>query len=107
MSLWTIKTTKMKAVFIIHNQSQTERVEYMLDRLEIKGFTRWENVQGRGSNTGEPRLGTHTWPEMNTSLMAVIEDEKVAELLESIKKLDAINEEVGIRAFVWEVLEMV
>lgn len=97
----------MKAVFIIHNQSQTERVEFMLDRLEIKGFTRWENVHGRGSQTGEPRLGTHTWPEMNSSLMAVVEDEKVAGLLKSVKKLDAISEEVGIRAFVWEVLESV
>jgi len=97
----------MKSVFIIHNQSQTERVEYMLDRLEIRGFTRWESVQGRGSRTGEPRLGTHTWPEMNTSLMAIVEDEKVADLLSAIKKLDAINEEVGIRAFVWEILESV
>jgi len=79
----------------------------MLDRLEIRGFTRWESVQGRGSRTGEPRLGTHTWPEMNTSLMAIVEDEKVADLLSAIKKLDAINEEVGIRAFVWEILESV
>ena len=97
----------MKAVFIIHNQSQTERVEYMLDRLEVKGYTRWEEVHGRGSHTGEPRLGTHTWPEMNSSLIAVVEDERVAEILESVKKLNAINEEVGIRAFVWEVLETV
>ena len=97
----------MKAVFIIHNQSQTERVEFMLDRLEITGFTRWEDVHGRGSRGGEPRLGTHTWPEMNTSLMVVVEDAQVPELLESIKKLDAIDERVGIRAFVWEVLETV
>ncbi len=97
----------MKAVFIIHNQSQTERVEYMLDRLRIKGFTRWEEVHGRGSITGEPRFGTHTWPEMNSSVMTVVEDDQVTELLSSIKKLDAVNEEVGIRAFVWEVLETV
>ena len=77
----------------------------MLDRLEIKGFTRWENVHGRGSQTGEPRLGTHTWPEMNSSLMAVVEDDKVAGLLASVKKLDATNEEVGIRAFVWDIVE--
>ncbi len=97
----------MKAVFIIHNQSQTERVEFMLDRLEIRGFTRWEDVHGRGSQSGEPRLGTHTWPEMNSSLMVVIEDSQVPVLLESIKKLDAVDERVGIRAFVWEITETV
>ena len=97
----------MKAVMIIHNQAQAERVEYMLDHLEIKGFTKWEDVHGRGSQTGEPRMGTHTWPEMNSSVMAVVEDEKVSALLEAVKKLDAVNEEVGIRAFVWEILETV
>lgn len=97
----------MKAVMIIHNQAQAERVEYMLDRLEIKGFTKWENVQGRGSETGDPRMGTHTWPEMNSSVMAVVDDEKVPVLLESVRKLDAVDEEVGIRAFVWEIVETV
>jgi len=98
---------KMKAVLIIHNQAQAERVEYMLDRLNIRGFTKWESVIGRGSETGEPRLGTHTWPEMNSSVLTVIEDGKVPELLEAVKKLNAISEEVGIRAFVWEVLASV
>ena len=101
------KFKKMKAVMIIHNQAQAERVEYMLDRLEINGYTKWEDVKGRGSVTGEPRLGTHTWPEMNSSVMAVLDDDKVPGLLESIKKLDAVNEEVGIRAFVWEIIEAV
>lgn len=97
--------TMMKAVLIIHNQAQAERVEYMLDRLEIRGFTKWESVLGRGSVQGDPRMGTHTWPEMNSSVLAVVEDEKVRILLDSIKKLDAINEEVGIRAFVWDIIE--
>ena len=97
----------MKAVMIIHNHAQAERVEYMLDRLEIKGFSKWENVTGRGSKTGEPRMGTHTWPEMNSSVLAVVEDEMVSGLLESVRKLDSVNEEVGIRAFVWEIVETV
>jgi len=97
----------MKAVFIIFNQTHTERVEYMLDRLEIRGYTWWAEVQGRGSETGEPRMGTHTWPEMNSALMAMVPDEQVEGLLESVKKLDRVNEEVGIRAFVWDVLKSV
>ena len=59
----------MKCVFIVYNQANTERVEYMLDELGIRGFTFFEQVQGRGSRDGEPRRGTHTWPEMNWSRM--------------------------------------
>lgn len=94
----------MKAVFIAFNQAHTERVEYMLDRLGIRGFTWWQEVHGKGTQTGEPRMGTHTWPEINSALMAVVADEEVDALLEAVKKLDHINQEVGIRAFVWDIL---
>ncbi|MBR2618134.1 MAG: hypothetical protein IKC81_02350 [Paludibacteraceae bacterium] len=97
----------MKSVFIVFNQANTERVEYMLDMLEISGFTFFEQVQGRGTNGGEPRRGTHTWPEMNSAVMTVVEDEKVPELLSVVRKLDARNKEVGVRAFVWNIEQTV
>ena len=46
----------MKAIFIVYNQTNTERVEYLFDRLAIRGFTTWEQVNGRGSVEGEPRM---------------------------------------------------
>lgn len=97
----------MKAVFIVFNQANTERVEYMLDRLDIRGYTWWNDVLGRGSFDGEPRMGTHTWPEINSAVLTIVPDEKVDELLEKVKKLDEVNKEVGVRAFVWEVLKSV
>lgn len=97
----------MKAVFIVFNQANTERVEYMLDRLGIRGYTWWNDVLGRGSVDGEPRMGTHTWPEINSAALTIIEDEKVDELLEKVKKMDEINKEVGVRAFVWDILKSI
>ena len=97
----------MKAVFITFNQVNTERVEYMLDRLNIRGFTFWENVQGRGTHDGEPRRGTHTWPEMNSAVITVVNDEQVDDLLKAIRRLDNRNKEVGVRAFVWNVEQTV
>ena len=88
---------------MIYNQAHTERVEYLLDKLGVKGYSLWENVQGRGSNTGVPHLGTHAWPEINKSVLTVVEDDAVDEILATVKKIDSINEEVGIRAFVWNV----
>ena len=97
----------MKSVFIVFNQAFTSRVEFLLDELQVRGFTLFEQVQGRGSVTGEPRRGSHTWPEMNSAVMAVVPDDRVEELLYTVRKLDARNREVGIRAFVWNIEQSV
>lgn len=93
----------MKSVFITFNQVHTERVEYALDRLKIRGYTQWEGVKGRGSVDGDPHMGTHTWPEINNAILTVVEDEMADKLLEVIKKIDNISKEVGVRAFVWNI----
>ena len=97
----------MKSVMIVFNQAFTSRVEYLLDELGIRGFTFFEEVQGRGSVDGEPHRGTHTWPEMNSAVLTVVPDEKVDELLLTVRKLDARNKAVGVRAFVWNIEQSV
>jgi hypothetical protein len=51
--------------------------------------------------------GTHAWPEINKSVLTIVEDELVDSVLDIVKKIDSVNDEVGIRAFVWDVLKMV
>ncbi|MCF8332164.1 MAG: hypothetical protein K9H84_06905 [Bacteroidales bacterium] len=97
----------MKSILIIFNQAHTEKVEFMLDRLEIRGYTQMNEVYGRGSVDGDPHMGTHTWPEQNNAIMTVVEDEKVDAILDAITKMDAINKEVGVRAFVWNIERIV
>ena len=97
----------MKSVMIIFNQANTSRVEYMLDVLGIHGFTFFEQVQGRGTNGGEPCRGTHAWPEMNSAVLTVVEDSQVETLLESVRKLDLRNPEIGVKAFTWKIGQMV
>lgn len=97
----------MKAVMIIYNQAHTEKIDYMLTSLGIRGYSMIENVQGRGSRDGVPHLGTHTWPEINSAMYVMVDDEMVDPLLEKVRKIDSINEEVGIRAFVWEIIKTV
>ena len=96
----------MKAIMIIYNQALTEKVEYMLEKLNIRGFTRWPTVWGTGTTDGDPRMGTHTWPEINSATLAVVNDDIVDTVLDKVKKMDSINHEVGIRAFVWNVEKM-
>jgi nitrogen regulatory protein PII len=79
----------------------------MFDKLGIRGYTWWNDVLGRGSEDGETRMGTHTWPEINSAVLTIVPDEKVDALLEAVKKMDNINKEVGVRAFVWDILKAV
>ena len=97
----------MKSVLIVHNQVLGIELLRLLDELKIRGFTQWTTVQGRGSETGEPRMGTHTWPELNGALLCVAHDELAKELLARIRKMDEAAPEQGLRAFAWTVDEAI
>ncbi len=93
----------MKAVFVSYNQALTDRVYDILDKLSIRGFTKWELTEGRGSIDGEPHYGSHAWPSMNSSLLAIVDDEKVTPLLSELKAMDEVTKMQGSRAFVWNI----
>jgi len=93
----------MKAIFIIYGQSLTQPVENLLNKLDIRGFTRWEEVQGRGSHKGEPHYGTHAWPSKNGSILTVVNEQKAEMLLNALKRLNEKAEQQGLKAFSWDV----
>lgn len=95
----------MKALFISYNQAMTERIEGMLDELGIRGFTMFPLTYGRGSFTGEPHMASHTWPAMNTSVLAIVEDEKVEPAMAALREIDKDTQLQGMRAFVWDVTD--
>jgi nitrogen regulatory protein PII len=93
----------MKSILITFNQAFDERIKELLDKQMLRGFTYWENVQGRGSKDGEPHYGSHAWPTLNSAIISVIDDEKVDKLLASLRALDEETPMLGLRAFVWNV----
>jgi hypothetical protein len=96
----------MKALFISYNQALTDRIDRMLDEHGVRGFTRWALTEGRGTHTGEPHYGPHAWPTINTSVLAIVEDEKIPVLLDALREIDALTEQQGPRAFVWDITAM-
>jgi nitrogen regulatory protein PII len=42
---------------------------------------------------------------MNTSILAIVEDEKVEELLEAVREIDSTTKMQGSRAFVWDITQ--
>ncbi|NDP21892.1 MAG: hypothetical protein GZ091_12550 [Paludibacter sp.] len=93
----------MKSIFIAFDQAYFEQIVTLLSTNHVRGFTRWEEVQGRGSKTGEPHLGSHAWPTLNSSLLTVVDDEKVNPILNDLRALNDTSDRMGIRAFVWNV----
>lgn len=93
----------MKAIFISFNQAYNEEIVEVLESFGQRGFTRWENVAGRGSVSGIPHYGNHAWPEMNISVLAMVDDAVVQPVLDALKEKDRASEALGLRAFVWNI----
>ena len=93
----------MKSVLITFDQAYFERIIALLDRLSCRGFTYLERVQGRGSKTGDPHFGSHAWPSMCSAIIAVVDEAKVAPLLDALHALDVETPQLGLRAFVWNI----
>ena len=92
----------MKAVMIIYNQAHSSVVMNILDSLSVRGFTKWTEVQGRGSKKGEPHYGTHAWPSKNMVTLAIVDADVVPTLIGELKKANEAAIEQGLRAFVWD-----
>lgn len=97
----------MKSIMITFDQAYNERIVELLDRMNCRGFTRWEQVQGRGTKKGEPHYGSHAWPSLCSAIMTVVDDYKVKPLLEKLHEMDQETEMLGLRAFVWSVEESI
>lgn len=93
----------MKALFVSYNQALTDRINKLLDDYGVRGFTRWALTEGRGTHDGEPHYGTHAWPAMNTSVLVIVEDEKIPVLLDALRAIDETTKQQGCRAFVWDI----
>ena len=95
----------MKVVFIAYNKALTDAIDEILDKQNIRGYTYWDTVYGRGSQRGEPHMGSHAWPGVNSTIITVIPGNKVAPLFEALRKLDSEREMLGLRAYTWSVEE--
>ena len=93
----------MKAIFIAFDRAHYDDVINVLNHNNCRGFTYWQDVQGRGTRTGEPHYGSHAWPGMNSSIMSIVEDARVSPVLDALRAIDEAKPALGLRAFVWTV----
>ncbi len=93
----------MKAIFIAFDQAYYERIVDMLERNNCRGFTAWQEVQGRGSKSGEPHYGSHAWPSLASSIITMVEDNRADAILDKLHEMDLATPKLGLRAFVWQI----
>lgn len=97
----------MKAVMILIDQAHYDEIIENLSSLNIRGFTSWKEVFGRGSKSGIPHYGSHAWPSVNNAILTMVEDNRVPQLLKYLRKLDNESPNLGLRAFVWNIEEAI
>lgn len=97
----------MKAIFISYNQAYNDEIVDLLESFGQRGFTRWTDIQGRGSSTGEPRYGSHAWPGINMGIMTIVEEDKAKEIMKALNQKNLFNEALGLRAFSWQIEDTV
>ena len=93
----------MKAIFIAYNQAYNDEIVRLLEAEGQRGYTLWEEIGGRGSVDGEPHLGSHAWPTRNHALFAAVPDDTAVRVMELLRRTDAENPKLGLRAYVWGV----
>lgn len=93
----------MKAIFIAFDQAYYDEVMTILKSNNIRGFTSWGEVMGRGTDKGIPHFGTHAWPSLNSAVITIVEAHRVKPVLADLKALDATSDLMGLRAFVWNI----
>lgn len=93
----------MKAILITFDQAHYSRIIEELEKANCRGFTAWEQVQGRGSVMGEPHYGSHAWPSMASAIISMVEDHRVDTVLAKLREIDESRPKLGLRAFVWNI----
>lgn len=97
----------MKSVLITFDQAHYSRIIATLDHHACRGYTSWPQVNGRGSHTGDPHLGSHAWPSLASAILTVVDDDKVPALLKALREIDADRPLLGLRAFAWPVTDYI
>ncbi len=95
----------MKMLLVICAAALGEDVLEAIKAHGVTGYTRWDDVCGDG-RSGGPHLGIHVWPVTNQAYAFAVEEEKIPELLETVRELRSRFPDQGVKAFVWSLEEV-
>jgi nitrogen regulatory protein PII len=92
----------MKLVMICYNEAIDDEITEILQQADVKGYTKWTKVLGKGQ-TSEPHLLSHIWPKANNVIAIAVEEQVADMILEKVRAMKAKVGTAGLKAFMWEI----
>lgn len=92
----------MKLVMICYNEAIDDGVIELLNEANVKSYTKWTKVLGKGEASG-PHLLSHIWPKANNVIATVLSEEVAAVIFENVRQLRKTLGAEGLKAFMWEI----
>ncbi|MDD5194915.1 MAG: hypothetical protein PHQ96_04460 [Candidatus Omnitrophica bacterium] len=89
----------LKMVMIAYNEAIDMEVMEMMEKGNLKNYTKVMGVFGRGDTSGI-HLGTDIWPGRNNLLYVSTTENAAKKLVSTIRELRAKLGKEGIKAFV-------
>lgn len=96
----------MKMVMIAYNEAINTDVMEILENCGVKNYTKIMAAYGKGTSSGT-HLGNDIWPGRNNILYVACDDKNARELLDCVKALREKLAKEGIKAFAWDLEEIV
>ncbi len=90
-----------KMVMIVYNEAIDTEVMEVIERTNLKNYTKVMGVYGSGEASGI-HLGNDIWPGRNNILYICCENIQVPKILSGIKELRKKLAKEGVKAFVWD-----
>ena len=95
----------MKLVMICYNEAIDGEVTELLEQADVKGYTKWTKVLGKGQTSG-PHLNSHIWPKVNNVIVTVLPEKFAADILERIREMKSVVATEGLKAFMLPIEEI-
>jgi hypothetical protein len=96
----------LKMVIIAYNEAIDMEVMEVMDKCELKNYTKVMGVFGRGETSGT-HLGNDIWPGRNNLLYVAAPENAAKQLVSAVRELRLTLGKEGIKAFVLPVEEII
>ena len=95
-----------KMVLIIYNEAIDMEVMEMMEKCNLKNYTKVMGVFGRGETSGT-HLGNDIWPGRNNLLYVATPENGAKQLVSAVKELRVKLGKEGIKAFILPIEEII
>ena len=92
------KPENLQMYWLAYNVALETDVEELMDALQIKAYTRWDEVKGNGHSG--PHLNDEVWPAVNSVYMFVASTELEGPLSERVLNMRAQYPGEGVKLIV-------